>query len=1022
MIKKCFSRKNRFIFIILSCIYTSIHAQTGSFYINEILAANISSNLSPVYSEYADWIEIYNDGASEKDLGGYFLTDNPSEPSRWEIPAGIIIPGGGFIVFWADNHDTDIHTNFELSRRGEFIGLYNSAGSVIDSFSFRSQKNNISYGRLTGDFNSWGYFDTVTPGSANSASYYTGIAADPQFSSSGGFYSGSQILTISTDIPATDIRYTSDGSPPDETSSVYSIPISIDSTLALRVRTYENGKLPGDIITHTYFIDEQVNLPYVSLVTDPDNFFADSTGIYVIGTNGITGYCANTPMNVNQDWERPLNIEYYDMNGNVQINQRAGVKIFGGCSRTRYPQKSLVLFARSKYGRGSFDFQLFRSKPVYSFESFILRSAADDAPFTMYRDPLAHSVLAGQVDADGQAYEPAVVFINGEYWGIHNIREQLNEHYVAGNYDIDVEEVNLLRRNPERTYNIVYGSAEHYNNMIDYISTHNMANDENYEYIKTRMNVPGYMDYQISEIFLAADDWPGNNIKFWRAGTGPFNKWRWMFYDMDWTFTHTTWNVLDRATDPNCGCTWPNPPWSTFLFRKLLENESFKNEFLQRYAYYMSTTFHPDRLKHFIDSLKANIEPEIPRHIERWGGQTVPNPESWIKPTFNSIEEWVNNINEMRVFSDERPAYAIQHLTNSFDLNGMACLNITSDNPDAGIIKIYNKKIPVQEYQGDYFIDIPLKIKAISYLGYEFLYWKATQAGEAPVIYYTPEIDIELAKDLTLTAYFEETVIDTPAIIINEINYHSSELVNPEDWVELYNRRDETVDLTGWKFKDENDDHVFLFPGGIEIEANEYLVLCNDISAFNTVFPDVKNCIGNLGFGLNNGGEVLRLYAQDNSLVDSVHYDDSSPWPVSPDGTGPTLELISPDLDNDSAQNWTAYIKNGTPGALNLYYPVSGMRYEYASVRPSGNTLHQNYPNPFDLYTNIPYIIVKNGFVRLTVHDITGRGILSLVNEHQQAGTYTVKLNAGNLGSGVYFYTLQVNNELVTTRRMVVLD
>jgi hypothetical protein len=1015
-----FGRKILHNYIILSCICGSIYPQTDNLYINEILAANINSNLSPTYSEYSDWIEIYNAGTLDVELGGYYLTDNPSEPAKWEIPANTKIFAGGYIVFWADNHDTTIHTSFELSRKGEFIGLFDTGGSVIDSFSFRSQKNDISYGRLVNDLNSWGYFDTVTPGLPNSIGFYSGIAADPHFSASGGFYSGNQTLTLSSEIPATQIRYTLNGKPPDQSSLLYSESINIDSTMVVRVCTYEDGKLAGDIITQTYFINEEVNLPFISLVTDPDNLFNDTTGIYIIGTNGISGYCSSTPMNVNQDWERPLNIEYYDINGNVQINQRAGVKIFGGCSRTRYPQKSLALYARSEYGKGSFDYRLFRNKPIYSFESFILRSSADDAPFTMYRDALAQSVLAGEVDADWQAYEPAVVFINGEYWGIHNIREQLNEHYVVGNYNIEVEDVNLLKKYPELNYNVVYGSAEHYNNMIDYTDANNMANDMNYEYIKTQMNVDSYIDYQIAEIFLGADDWPGNNIKFWRANTGLFNKWKWMFYDMDWTFMHTTRDVFALATDPDCNCVWPNPPWSTFLFRKLLENESFKNEFIQRYAYYMSTIFHPDRLKHFIDSLKANIEPEIPRHIERWGGQTVPDPESWIKPVFNSIEEWEDNINVMRIFADERPAYAIQHLTNYFGLNGMVSLTIGSDLPATGIIKINNKKIPGGEYQGDYFRDISLNIKAISFPGYKFSHWEAESERGVTIIYTTPEIDIELRIKLSLTAYFEEAVVDTPVVIINEINYHSPDSINPGDWIELYNRRDETIDLTGWVFKDENDEHVFIFPDGLEIGANDYLVICNDITSFETVFPGVKNRTGNFNFGLSNGGEVIRLYDRNNALIDSVHYDDTDPWPVSADGTGPTLELIGPDLNNDSAQNWTACIKNGTPGAQNLIYDPAGIQYKYVSLKSVNHALYQNYPNPFNLHTNISYSITKNGIVRLKVYDISGREILNLVNEYQHADTYTVELNAGNLTSGIYFYTLQVNNEFVATRRMII--
>jgi hypothetical protein len=234
---------------------------------------------------------------------------------------------------------------------------------------------------------------------------------------------------------------------PVKTSKLYSGPIKIDSTIAIRACSFEAGKQQSQISTNTYFINEVVNLPFISIVTDPANLFDDKIGIYVTGTNGKAGSCDPTIRNLNQDWERPVNVELYDITGKQGFNQGAGIKIFGGCSRTRFPQKSLALYARNEYGKGSFDYKLFSSKPFRKFESFVLRSSADDQVSAMLRDALAHSVLTDPMDAEIEAYEPAVVFINGQYWGIHDIREKYNENYLASNFGVDPNDVNMLEAN-----------------------------------------------------------------------------------------------------------------------------------------------------------------------------------------------------------------------------------------------------------------------------------------------------------------------------------------------------------------------------------------------------------------------------------------------------------------------------------------------------------------------------------------------------------------------------------------------
>ena len=161
------------------------------------------------------------------------------------------------------------------------------------------------------------------------------------------------------------------------------------------------------------------------------------------------------------------------------------------------------------------------------------------------------------------------------------------------------------------------------------------------------------------------------------------------------------------------------------------------------------------------------------------------------------------------------------------------------------------------------------------------------------------------------------TYIKDTGIIINEINYNSSELFNPSDWIEIYNNSIEIIDLSLWQLKDENDEHIFIIPSQTILLPDEYLIFCKDTLKFINCFPSVTKLIGNLGFGLGGGGDMIRLYDSSESLVDIVNYDDDDPWPILADGSGPTLELKNPNLDNETSENWSASENYGTPGEAN---------------------------------------------------------------------------------------------------------
>ena len=713
--------------LVLLILHATTQGQSPEILINEVLASNQTANRDPEFRELSDWIELYNTAHGAMDLSGYYVTDNLDEPLKWQIPDGTLIPGAGFLLLWADGRDTGLHMSFKLNEGGEQLGLYTPEGVLVDTLSFGAQQDDTSYGRLGNDPNQWSFFSPPSPGSVNDPRHSVRVTPQPLFSITGGLYQGGQVLRFQNS-EQIDIYYSLDGTSPDDSALRYQAPIALNATTAVRAIGYGRGSAPSDVVTHTYFIDEAVNLPFISIVTDPDNFFSDERGIYVTGTKGTGGYCDSAIRNLKQDWERPTNVELYEMDGDLGFNQRAGVQIFGGCSRHRFPQKSLALLARKAYGKGSFEYQLFPDKDIDHFESFVLRSSADDQVSTMFRDALSQSVLVEHMDVDVQAYRPAVLFLNGKYWGIHNIREKISEHYIAGNFGIDPDEVNLLEGNGS----VITGTNAGYAAMVNYANTHDMTDPKYYEVVKAQIDIDQYIDYMIGHIYLAERDWPGNNIKFWRANSGPLARWRWINYDMDQCFT-PGWigeNMIDKTTT-TLGPGWPNPEWSTRLFRNLLKNEGFRNEFVQRYAYHMNTTFNPERLLGIIDQFQGRLAPEIPRHITRWGGKKDPDAlETWMSPTFNSVARWKQNVDQLRLFAVDRPAATTRHFLDHFGLSGTSEISLDLHVPDSAVLQINGKRLR-DGFQGTYFNDIPIVVRATPRLGYTFSHWE-TQSTVVP--------------------------------------------------------------------------------------------------------------------------------------------------------------------------------------------------------------------------------------------------------------------------------------------------
>lgn len=540
--------------------------------------------------------------------------------------------------------DLHLHTNFKISASKETIYLFDGEEVLIDSLLTENIPADISTGIST-NTGEQVIFENSTPGTLNDDQTFKGIVDQNVIFSREGGSSTPFSLTLTGVDPSFTVRYTLDASEPNESSEIYTDALDISSTTVVRAKIFKEGLIPSATQSNVYRIDKVHSLPVIDLITDNDNLYNTSTGIYVKGTGADNSF-PHFGANFWEDWEIPVNFRF--SKGEESYAFDGGLKIFGGWSRG-HAQKSFSIFARSRYGTSEMDFPFFENRDYTTFQALVMRNSGNDWLRTMFRDGLITGLMEGS-GIDLQAYQPTVTYVNGEYWGIYNLREKINEHFVVSKHGGKTKDVTILERNGE----IIFGDNKEYLELIDFVSSHNLSNDANYRQVEDQIDIENMITYQATQIYFNNTDWPGNNIKFFKTKNG---KWRWILFDTDfglniWDSNATNNNTLEFALEPN-GPDWPNPPWSTLLFRRLVENIEYRNRFINRFADEMNSRFLHSNISSRISKLSGDIQPEITSHFERWDGNSV---------------SWNGNVQRMRDFSSKRASVVKNHITKQFSL------------------------------------------------------------------------------------------------------------------------------------------------------------------------------------------------------------------------------------------------------------------------------------------------------------------------------------------------------------------
>lgn len=526
----------------------------------------------------------------------------------------------------------------------------------------------------------------------------------------------------------------------------------------IKAKVIKPGALSSKTITKNYFISPQginrFTIPVVSLSFDENSFYDYTNGISVAGIDFDNWRLAHPNDPVNEDlgnfnrsgdlYEREANMNYF-VNGQEVINQKVGLRIHGDYSRL-YPSKSMRVYARSSYGNDKLSYPFFSDEPYTAYERVVIKNAGGDFYNTMFRDALCNE-LVKDLRMETEANKQVITFINGEYWGILAIRERYDNNYFKLVYNIDA--VDLLENQGE----VKEGDNIDYTSFFNYVQNNDLSQSSNYAYIQTRMDPDNYMDYHITNIFFDNEDWVTNNVVYWRKKTAAYDptapyghdgRWRWAFHDVTSTFGNYSFDTLADATTTN---TQIHSAWSTLILRKLLANDTFKIDFINRFADLMNTNFLPSRINAQIDVMAAEIAPEMNDQYFRWKG-----------PVDNG--DWQYHINREKTFANERPNYQRQHIRQKFGISSNINATLNVSDPAQGYIKMNTINIKdgtpgitgnPYPWTGVYFHNIPVKLKAVALSGYQFSHWSGASSST------NAEITITPTADFSVTAHFSPT-------------------------------------------------------------------------------------------------------------------------------------------------------------------------------------------------------------------------------------------------------------------------
>ncbi|NDW12737.1 T9SS C-terminal target domain-containing protein [Bacteroides sp. 214] len=824
------------ILLIGSCCLTfllqsqDIFAQKpGDLFINEISLCNVSKDLTIFprkakdgvfypdtaqlqYFDYAGWIELYNPTDSEFKGEQIYFSDDANTPLKYRIYNSRPIPPKSYVSYWFDIEMEDSKAEpMDLDSDGGYISIANNLGVRLDEVFYPKQYTDVSYGRIIDGSGEWAYLKKTTLNSSNNLAGSASFPVEtPIISTKSGFYSDKVEITLSCATLGAKIYYTLDSTNPDESRHLYTQPIVIEKTTTLRAKAFHEDYLEGLTISATYMINERKpDLPVVFMAIDTAYLYNDTIGIYCIGKKGISGV-GGIIANYNRDWTRYGYFELINEDGTINISRPVGYEISGNASKN-HEQKAFKVKATSKYGSKRMDFDFFKDKTGRRFKSILLRQGGQQYIGLCYLKDAVLQSLANVTPLAYQAYLPTVVYINGKYWGLYNIRERSNDDNIYSNYGCNKNEIDLIDHNW-----VPYtksGNTVEYNKLQSFYETNDLSNQEAYNTISQMIDVDNFLYYMATEILLNNEDWGNNNQKMFLCKRSD-EKWRWILNDLDNSIKSMTGDKLKELLNSS------SSRLSTKLIVNLLKNETFKNRYIDVLCISAASIYTPNRISTKMYNAWSVIKAEYPYSYDRWSGLKS-NPEGEIASMINNA----TGLNEV----------AFDNLQTHFNLGAPTELTITS-NHEYLSISFNNERIPILPYEGKYFEGRELTLTAPLYDSWKkFARWEIYNGDQLSKTEAATELKISLTEATRIVAVYEPAdLVRRSGLFINEISASNAIFVDNafkyEDWVEIYNGSDESIDLAGYYFSNvESNLKLWQIPsddnGSTIVPAHGYAIL-----------------------------------------------------------------------------------------------------------------------------------------------------------------------------------------------------
>ncbi|MEY4327315.1 MAG: hypothetical protein RIS24_3486, partial [Verrucomicrobiota bacterium] len=542
----------------------------GLLQITEVMSDN-AAVFPDAAGAFWDWIEVFNPQDRAIALGGFALSDAPLKPGRWRLPERWIQPGESLVVY-ASGLDRvgpakELHTDFRIDAAGETVTLSDALGRTVDQVTVPRLGPNESLGRPPNpEAGEWVVYSKsqVTPGAPNGAVSVGPPLPPPVFTVDSGFHvAGAEVVLELRGSPTNAlIRYTTNGDPVTVVSPTWVGPIRIQRSMVVRAKAYLEARSSAESM-RSYFFGISHDLPVISLAAAASNFdfkngYLIGMGTSVLNTSGqVLQSYPYSGSNAWKDREIEVGFEFFDTDRQSKVRQKVGMSVYGGWGSRGYPQKSYALSARAKYGDGNLAYRFFPDRPMNQFEALVLRNSGNDnqrthqtavrspitqfgpvtsygsyfvnGQFTLMRDAMMERLIA-DTGLDTQAYRPTVVYLNGDYWGIHNLREKLNEHSVIGNHEVPRGGLDLI----EGYGAVIAGDSQTYTAMRSFVSTKDLTIATNLQTLLDRyLDLDNFLDYHASLVYFQNFDI--GNIKCWRPRV-PNGRFRWIVYDQDYGF------------------------------------------------------------------------------------------------------------------------------------------------------------------------------------------------------------------------------------------------------------------------------------------------------------------------------------------------------------------------------------------------------------------------------------------------------------------------------------------------------